>query len=148
MSSAATAYDVCSFLGLRKAMRHVTQFYDRELAPSGLRITQFSILSRLRQLGPCGINALAAEMVMDRTTMGRNLRPLEAAGLVAIETDPGDRRGRRAQLTPEGLARLRAARPYWAAAQQGFERCYGPERAEHLRHVLAAIVATPLDTAE
>jgi len=61
-------------LAVRQAARHVTQLYDQFLAPTGLRATQFSILSRLRRFGRLGINALAAELVMDRTTLGRTVK--------------------------------------------------------------------------
>jgi DNA-binding MarR family transcriptional regulator len=61
--------------------RHVTQFYDQFLADAGLRATQFSILTKLRRLGPLSINALAKELVMDRTTLGRNILPLQREGL-------------------------------------------------------------------
>src|SRR5580704_14992247 len=66
----------CNCLAVRQAARHITQFYDQFLAASGLRTTQFSILAKLRRLGPMTINALAADMVMDRTTLGRNILPL------------------------------------------------------------------------
>src|SRR6478736_6388892 len=62
-------FEVCNCLALRQATRHVTQFYDRFLASSGLRTTQFSILIRLRLAGPMSINALAKSLVMDRTTL-------------------------------------------------------------------------------
>src|SRR6266853_633769 len=75
----------CNCLAVRQAARHITQFYDQLLAPSGLRTTQFSVLAKLRRLGPMTINALAAEMVMDRTTLGRNILPLERDGLIAVE---------------------------------------------------------------
>ena len=68
----------CNCLALRAAARHVTQFYDQCLAPSGLRTTQFSILARLKR-GPQTINALAADLVLDRTTLGRTMLPLERA---------------------------------------------------------------------
>ena len=74
----------CNCLAVRQAARHITQFYDQLLGPSGLRTTQFSILAKLRRLGPMTINALAAEMVMDRTTLGRNILPLERDGLIAV----------------------------------------------------------------
>ena len=61
----------CNCLAARQAARHITQLYDQFLMPVGLRTTQFSILARLERLGPLTINALAAELVMDRTTMGR-----------------------------------------------------------------------------
>jgi hypothetical protein len=63
---------------IRQAARHVSQFYDQHLAPSGLHITQFSILAKLKAGGPLTINNLAELMVMDRTTLGRNILPLEA----------------------------------------------------------------------
>ena len=74
----------CTCLAVRQAARHVTQFYDRHLASAGLRTTQFSILARLRRQGPITINTLADEMVMDRTTLGRNILPLERDGLISI----------------------------------------------------------------
>src|SRR6516165_9239960 len=84
----------CTCLAVRQAARHVTQFYDRHLAAAGLRTTQFSILAKLRRQGPMTINALAAEMVMDRTTLGRNILPLERDGLIRMEPLPSDRRSK------------------------------------------------------
>jgi DNA-binding MarR family transcriptional regulator len=69
--------EICTCLALRQAARHVSQHYDRLLAPSGLRTTQFSVLAKLRQHGALTINALAGALVMDRTTLGRNILPLE-----------------------------------------------------------------------
>src|SRR5579864_8789081 len=86
--------DVCNCLALRQAARHVTQFYDQVLAAAGLRTTQFSILAKLRRLGPLSINALAKELVMDRTTLGRNILPLERDGLIAIVRAKSDRRSK------------------------------------------------------
>ena len=82
----------CNCLAVRQAARHITQFYDQLLAASGLRTTQFSILAKLRRLGAMTINALAAEIVMDRTTLGRNILPLERDGLVIVEQGSRDRR--------------------------------------------------------
>src|SRR5215475_6234476 len=82
----------CNCLAVRQAARHVTQFYDQFLAPAGLRTTQYSILAKLRRKGPMTINVLAAEMVMDRTTLGRNILPLEREGLIAIKPGQTDRR--------------------------------------------------------
>src|SRR3974377_2227999 len=113
--------DECNCFAVRSAARHVTQFYDQFLAPIGLRTTQFSILARLRRLGPMTINALAAELVMDRTTLGRNLQPLEREGLVAVVKGRADRRSREIRLTDAGAERLRAAVEGWIKAQAGFE---------------------------
>ena len=78
--------ELCNCMALRQAARHVTQFYDGYLATAELRTTQFSILVKLQRLGPLTINALAERMVMDRTTLGRNIQPLEREGLIVIRT--------------------------------------------------------------
>src|SRR5205085_5477393 len=103
----------CNCLAARQAARHITQFYDQFLAPSGLRTTQFSILAKLRRSGPMTINALAAEMVMDRTTLGRNILPLERDGLIAVGQGSRDRRSKELQVTAAGEARFRAATKGW-----------------------------------
>lgn len=138
----------CNCLAIRQAARHVTQFYDRFLAPSGLRTTQFSILARLKRRGPLTINALAGDMVMDRTTLGRNVLPLERDGLVAIAPGKTDRRSREVRLTEAGAARLRTALKGWAEAQAQFETAFGRKRAPELRALLQAVAATNLDGAE
>ena len=97
----------CNCLAIRQASRHVTQFYDQFLSASGLRTTQYAILSRLQHSGPMPINALAAALVMDRTTLGRNILPLERDGLIEIGASPADRRRREVRLTAAGAARLR-----------------------------------------
>src|SRR2546421_10485615 len=92
----------CNCLAVRQAARHVTQFYDRFLALAGPRPTQFSVLARLRRRGPTTMNALAAGMVMHRTTLGRNIRPLERDGLVRIEPAASDRRAKESQVARRG----------------------------------------------
>ena len=139
--------EVCNCLALRQATRHVTQFYDRFLASSGLRTTQFSILARLRLAGPLPINALARRMVMDRTTLGRNVLPLEREGLIEIVPDPADRRSKVVRLTETGAARLREARAGWTQAQKKFEAAFGGPRAARLRDLLQAVTATELGAA-
>jgi DNA-binding MarR family transcriptional regulator len=78
----------CNCLAARQAARHVTQFYDLIMAPAGLRTSQFSLLAKLQRLGPLSINALAAEMVMDRTTLGRTIRPLVRDGFIVVTKKP------------------------------------------------------------
>ena len=136
--------EVCNCLALRQASRHVTQFYDRLLASSGLRTTQFSILIRLRLAGPMTINALAKALVMDRTTLGRNILPLEREGLIDVVSGRADRRSKVLQLTKAGAARLRAARAGWTQAQAKFEAAFGGRRAAGLRALLQAVTATDL----
>jgi DNA-binding MarR family transcriptional regulator len=134
----------CNCLALRQAARHVTQFYDQCLAPTGLRTTQFSILAKLKRLGPMTINALARELVMDRTTLGRAMLPLERDGLISVENATSDRRSKELHLTKAGAARLRAAGKLWSAAQTRFGAAFGEERALTLRNELRAVVATEL----
>jgi DNA-binding MarR family transcriptional regulator len=136
--------DLCHCLAIRKAARHVTGHYDRALARAGLRTTQFSILQRIARSGSRTINELAADMALDRTTMGRNLRPLERDGLIALTPDPEDRRRRALTVTPAGITRLDEARRLWAEAQSTFEAAYGAAPSQALRETLAGLVATDL----
>lgn len=137
----------CTCLAVRQAARHITQFYDQHLAPSGLRATQFSILARLKRTGPMTINALADEMVMDRTTLGRNILPLEREGLISIAPGRRDRRSKELRLTEAGDARLRAARKGWRQAQTQFAATFGDERTVGLRALLREVSATDLPAA-
>jgi len=137
----------CNCLALRQAARHVTQFYDQCLAPAGLRTTQLSILAKLKRLGPLTINALARELVMDRTTLGRTMLPLERDGLISIENGTLDRRSKELHLTKAGAERLRVAWRLWSAAQVQFEAAFGGARASTLRNELRAVAASDLGVA-
>ena len=138
---------VCNCLALRQAARHVTQFYDQCLAPTALRTTQFSILAKLKWLGPMTINALARELVMDRTTLGRTMLPLQRDGLIRIEDGKSDRRSKELHLTKAGADRLRAAGKLWREAQTQFEASFSGARAAKLRDELSALVISELGTA-
>ena len=144
--SAYSGPDDCNCLVVRQAARHITQFYDQLLTPSGLRTTQFSILAKLRRLGPMTINALAAEMVMDRTTLGRNILPLERDGLIAVEQGSRDRRSKELRVTETGEARFRAGMKRWVQAQREFEKAFGAKRTADMRALLHAVAATNLGT--
>ncbi len=116
---------------LRRADRAVMQYYDAALRPFGLRMTQLSLLVALRLRGPVTIQDLAKVMVMDRTTLTRNLAALERQGLVRVE--PGeDRRTREARLSGDGHEVLARAYPEWRKAQARVCRKLGAERARRL----------------
>ncbi|MGA7790933.1 MAG: MarR family winged helix-turn-helix transcriptional regulator [Xanthobacteraceae bacterium] len=132
----------CNCLALRQAARQVTQFYDQFLAPSGLRSTQYSILARLERNGPMTINALAGELVMDRTTLGRNILPLQRDGLIAASPGKSDRRSKELRLTASGAARFRAAVKGWREAQARFETNFGAVRARQLRTLLQEVATS------
>lgn len=138
---------VCSCAAIRRAARRVTRFYDQALAASGLRVTQYSILATLGASGPVTMGALADQIGMDRATMGHNLRPLEARGLLTLA--PGtDKRSRLVALTDAGRQLVTEARPAWRAAQKGFEAAFGAEDLTTLHAVLgkaARLTARPAD---
>jgi DNA-binding MarR family transcriptional regulator len=134
----------CNCFAIRSAARHVTQLYDQYLAPVGLHVTQFSILAKLKRLGPMTINALAGAMLSDRTTLGRNIQPLQRDGLIRIEASTTDRRAKELHLTKAGEQRLHSAVKAWSQAQARFETAFGPKRAADLRTMLRAVVASEL----
>src|SRR5260370_7775385 len=132
----------CNCFAVRSAARHVTQLYDQFLAPARLRSTQCSILAKLKCRGPLTINVLADEMVMDRTTLGRNVQPLERDGLIRIETAPSDRRAKELHLTKAGEKRLQAGLKAWAKAQARFEASFLHNRPPACPTLLPASPAT------
>jgi len=95
-------------------------------------------------LGPMAINRLAAEMVMDRTTLGRNILPLERDGLIAVEQGSIDRRSKELRVTEAGEARFRAGVKGWVQAQRQFEKAFGAKRTADMRSLLHAVAATDL----
>ena|SRR2546425_11731021 len=128
----------CACATIRRTDRVLTQFYDEILAPSGLYITQFTTLATLSEAAPVTINRLAEILVMDRTTVSRNLEVLAKQHLIRIE-EGQDRRMRLVFLTQEGEQALRRAWPLWQEAQARIERALGRERFEGLLTDLSAV---------
>ena len=119
--------NTCACFNLRKASRRVTQLYDEILQPSGLLATQFTLLVAIALAGSVTITHLAEELVMDRTTLTRNLKPLERQGL--IEIAPGqDQRTRVVTLTASGREALVKAIPLWEQAQASVVEGLGQNR--------------------
>src|SRR5215813_10538738 len=106
----------CACFNFRKASRSVTQLFDQILAPIGLRSTQLTILVADAVLSPCGLARLARELVMDRSTITRNIHPLVKQGLLDVSGKSG-RGGKSVQSTKAGLDTLANAMPYWEEAQ-------------------------------
>ncbi len=129
----------CACATLRRATRALTAAYDAALAPSGLRLTQFSVLRTLARLGPVAVTRLAAEAALDRSTMGRNLDPLERRGLVLVTAGETDGRERIARLTAAGEAAIAAALPAWRAAQDRIAALVPPDAIDSLARQLAAL---------
>ncbi|MDC3956971.1 MarR family winged helix-turn-helix transcriptional regulator [Polyangium jinanense] len=139
-ASLAPSEILCNCLAIRQAARQITQLYDEELAGTGLRATQYAVLSRLSRIAPATMQDLAEALVMDRTTLTHNLKPLEREGLVVMGVAEHDRRVRQLRLTPAGTATLKEARVAWARAQARFEDAYGADDAAELRRQLARAV--------
>src|SRR5215813_2673619 len=106
----------CACFNIRKTARAITNLYDIVLQPTNLRATHDILLMAIAMVGKPTISRLAEVMVMDRTTVARELKPLEDQGLVRI-TPGGDRRTRQVQLTDAGFAKRREVVPLWQAAQ-------------------------------
>ena len=138
----AVPRNACTCGTLRKASRRVSQFYDAALAPAGIKTTQFSILAEVDRgslEGPVTMCELATAMVMDRSTLGHNLKPLERDDLVTLRESADDRRRRYVELTKKGRLILRRSRRLWQRAEGRFETIFGKEPAAELRAVLLNI---------
>ncbi len=131
---------LCTCANLRKAVRAVSQLYDDAFRPIGLRATQFGLLGATGMLGPITINRIAEAIVMDRTTLTRNLRPLEKQGLLRIRSGK-DRREREVSITRRGQVVLAKGYPLWKKAQGKVIKGLGQERVSRLLKDLSAVVA-------
>ena len=132
--------DVCTLLNVRKASRVVSDLYDQAFRPLRIRGTQFSLLVALALGENATLGELADTLVLDRTTLTRNLGPLERDGLVA--SAPGDdRRERRLRLTPVGRRTLAKAIRAWEGAQRQVRDRLGEARVTELTSGLKAVVS-------
>lgn len=131
----------CNLTAFRKATRRVSQLYDSILATSGLRGTQRGILVYVKRSGAPTMGELAAALVLDRTALNHNLKPLERDGLLTISVDKNDRRSRLVRLTKRGEARLDESQAAWREAQERFEAAFGVKQAADLRQTLELIAA-------
>jgi DNA-binding MarR family transcriptional regulator len=120
---------------LRRAARGVSRYYDGALDGFGINVAQYSLLNNLLRLDQPSISSLAEAMGLDRSTLGRNVRVLEAAGLVRLQ-EGDDQRNRLVLLTEAGHERLVAALPAWEAAQQRLIDRLGVEKRETLLALL------------
>ncbi len=117
----------CTNLKLRQLMRRVTQHYDEEVGKTGLKGTQYSLLSYVVKPGPIRAVDLAAEMKINTSTLSRNLQPLVASGLLAIS--PGaDARSRLINATVQGQRKRIEAQRKWKVAQEGINQTLGVQR--------------------
>jgi DNA-binding MarR family transcriptional regulator len=130
----------CTCFNLRKATRRVTSLYDAALKPCGLKVTQMTLLTAIRVLEPVTIKRLAKAIVMDRTTLSRNVSLLKKKGMIDVESGD-DLRTRRLSLTEQGHTALVAAFPLWQKAQVEIIKKLGEDRWSSLLEGISELTA-------
>jgi DNA-binding MarR family transcriptional regulator len=133
-----TGPNLCYALAARKKARYLTRLYDSRLAPAGLSVSQFTILSLLEEHGRLKLAALGEMLIMERTSLVRALKPLQTAGYVVTET-PDSGRAFDVLLSAAGLQKVAEAAPLWRAAQREFEKEVGRDRAVSQRNDVLAL---------
>ena len=129
---------LCPAFNIRAASRIITQLFDEILKPSGLQITQFAVLVGVFILDSPSISQLARGLVMDRTTLTRNLKPLEKEGLIKI-TSGEDKRTHFVKMTPKGKSALEKTLPYWEKARTVVSEEFGQKHLDGLLKDLASV---------
>ena len=131
---------LCHCLNIRRASRAVTQFYDKVLAPSGLKVTQYSLLRNLELVESVSMSVLAKTMRIDRTTLNRNMKPLIKACLITVNSG-ADSRSRQVMLTKVGKDALLNALVLWDEAQVALEEYLGKAELDSFEKSLSKLEA-------
>ena len=118
--------NVCACRKMREASRKITRMYDEFLRPAGIKTTQFTMLAVVARMDAATLTELAKILGLDRTTLSRNLRPLERDGLIEVSAE-GYRRARSVNITNEGIAAMEKALPLWRSAQKSLKRRLGDD---------------------
>lgn len=132
VADARLAAECCAGLNVRLAARRITRFLDKRLAEAGLSLAQFGLLIHIASAQDDTIGSLAERSGLDQSTLSRNLRPLEAAGLVEIATVETDLRRRAVWLTELGANRLECAMPVWQGAHDTLSEFIDPGQLRRL----------------
>jgi DNA-binding MarR family transcriptional regulator len=122
----------CLCAAIRKAGRILTRQYDKYLKPSGLKVTQFSMMANIARNPAITVSELAKLMFMDQTTVSRNLRVLEKCGYVHLEPEVTDHRFKRIWIANMGMSKMNEARPLWEKSQLHTEQVLGRPSIEGL----------------
>ena len=123
----------------RLAARRITQFLDQELAATGISSAQLALMAQIAAAEDDTLGALAERSGLEQSTLSRNLRTLENAGLIEIAAVEGDLRRRAAWLTETGARRLEAAIPVWRKAQAKLARRFATDTTSHFTEVVEAL---------
>jgi len=130
---------ICVCANLRKKTRVVTQLYDKLLQPTGLKVTQYSMLANINQQQSVSISQLGDILLLDQTTITRNINVLKQNGYVNITKDPQDARTKIITLTKKGVEKLNEAAPIWEDIQERIINDIGLEKYEHFYETLKSI---------
>jgi DNA-binding MarR family transcriptional regulator len=130
----------CACTRARRAARSLTNLYDSSLKPVGLQITQFSLLRTIERMAPVNVSTLADAMLLDRSTLGRNLTVLERRGLLVL-TAGSDQRDRSVTLAPSARRLLQKALPRWEEAQRTVAKSLGKRGVAELFGLLEKVEA-------
>jgi DNA-binding MarR family transcriptional regulator len=131
----------CNNAALRKATRRLGKLYDAALDTSGLKATQYILLTQIHELGSPTMANLANSLLMDLSATRHSLEPLIRERLVRLHVDSRDRRVKRVMLTPSGTTKFKKMSELWEKAQDRFERALGRARAAKLRSELAFLTS-------
>lgn len=126
----------CVSNNLHQTARAVTRIYSEEMRPSGIKRSQFAILATLDRMGPMRLTELADLLYMERTTLTRNLKPLEKTALVEVKSPPDDARARVVSITEAGKEKFREARKCWKRAQKRLLDTFGVKAWQQLEDTL------------
>jgi DNA-binding MarR family transcriptional regulator len=137
----------CNCVNLRRASRAITRIYDKALAPADIKLPQFSVLANVARSGPLNVSKLARILKLDRTTLVRNLKSLEASGLVE-NADISDPRERAIRITEAGRSVVEKAQPYWFLAQKQIEEQLGADGLQQLRMLVTSLEKLSDDSEE
>jgi len=134
----------CICMRVRRTSRALSRLYDDNLRPTGLQASQLTLLGAAAALGDAGganMGKMADVLGMDRTTLTRNVRPLEKAGLLRVARDPADARARIVLLTRAGEQAIEEAFPLWEKSQKQVRSLLGASQVENLREHLKRTLA-------
>jgi len=129
-------WQTCTASALKRASRQIGQLYDDVIGPSGLRGTQYALLTQIHRNSGSPLKRLAASMVMDLSALGHSLKPLMRDGFVELVPDEKDRRIKRAKLTKAGICKWEEATLLWQDAHHRFERSLGLDTSKAVRGAL------------
>jgi DNA-binding MarR family transcriptional regulator len=148
-AAARTIATECNCMSLRQASRLVSKLYDEALRPMGLQVSQLTVLVAAAMAGEKGasIGHIADALGLDRTTLTRNLRPLEKEGWLRVARDPTDARARIVLLTRAGERTIERAFPLWEQSQKRLRSLVGKGRVDELRKQLVTVSAKTVDGA-